>query len=178
MQIGACVADLVLLVFYDEVHFNPKCMVLNKTWELKHLDLPMCFPNGTDFTKLKAVPPLLFCLSPHLRPSIQSAGTMRGRRSCAVTQTAAWRCGTSETPPNLSRSPSLTVRHAPWRHLNWNCENWGFTVKLTQPSGGIWTVCVMLGWNVIELTCYDGPREKKVIVQLHLIRYRNKQTNK
>lgn len=44
------------------------------------------------------------------RPSIQSAGIMKGSSSCAVTQTAAWPCGTSETPPSHSRSPSLTVR--------------------------------------------------------------------
>lgn len=45
------------------------------------------------------------------RPSTLSAGITKGSSSCAVTRTAAWRCGTSETPPSHSRSPSLTVRH-------------------------------------------------------------------
>lgn len=45
------------------------------------------------------------------RPSTQCAGIMKASSSCAVTQTAAWRCGTSETLPSHSKSPSLMVRY-------------------------------------------------------------------
>lgn len=62
-----------------------------------------------------ACPTTLILPSPSLdlwrRRSIPSAGTTRGNSSCAATQTAAWRCGTSETPPSPSRSPSPTVRN-------------------------------------------------------------------
>lgn len=44
------------------------------------------------------------------RPSIRPAGIMKESSSCAVTQMAAWPCGTSETLPSPSRSHSHMVR--------------------------------------------------------------------
>lgn len=44
------------------------------------------------------------------RPSTQWAGITKASSSCAATRTAAWPCGTSETPPSPSRSPFHMVR--------------------------------------------------------------------
>lgn len=60
------------------------------------------------------------------RPSTLSAGITKGSSSCAVTRTAAWRCGTSETPPSHSRSPSLTVRHT--HSHNPRDKSWVYTL--------------------------------------------------
>ena len=51
------------------------------------------------------------------RPSTQWAGIMKGSSSCAVTPTAAWPCGTSETPPSHSRSPTLTGESHTHTHI-------------------------------------------------------------
>ena len=104
----------------------------------------------------------LFLLFTWYRPSTQSAGITKESSSCAVTQMAAWHCGTSETPPSLSRSPSLMVRHAPtvfMKNINISSSNsWGhlglsaacYLMKLAVFSVcGCVRVCLHGGKNVI-----------------------------